>query len=287
MTPLADFTAYSPDYNAAFVTQFNTDLTAIEALINPKQLTDELKVITKRIYTAQDNLRPKIDFLEGYINKATGLTMDKKDFGISDVRKKNNDGDIEGLISALTFLLNNVSNTTNLPAIQAKGYTNAQHTALITMRDNFKSNNLAQNNKINDRNNKVTSNYVKINAFWDKIMDVSDAGKRIYKTTAPNRLDDFTIARLKKRINQERSNTLFQGTITSGTTPINGAKIEMKPLIGGRRRTTKSKANGTFSIASLEAGEYKVTITATGKEPQNAMITITTGSPTTQNFELA
>ena len=47
---LADFTGYSPDYNAAFMTTANADLAAIEALINPKQVTAELKVITTRMY---------------------------------------------------------------------------------------------------------------------------------------------------------------------------------------------------------------------------------------------
>lgn len=287
MTPLADFTGYSSDYNAAFVTQASTDQLAIEALINPKQLTAELKVITKRIYTNQDNLRPKIDALEGYINRATGLTMGKKDFGISAVRTKNNNGDIEGLVSALSFLISNVSVSANLTAIQAKGYTAAQHTALIAIKDSFKSDNIAQNTKINERNNKVISNYIKINAFWDKIVDICDVGKRIYKSTAPNRLDDFTMAKLKKRVNQERSNTLFQGVITAGTTPINGAKVEMKPLLTGRRRTAKSKADGTFVISSLEPGDYKVIISATGIDPQTVTVNIITGSPTAQNFDLS
>ena len=45
-SPLIDFTNYSPDYNAAFITTANADLAAIEVLVNPKQLTEELKVIT-------------------------------------------------------------------------------------------------------------------------------------------------------------------------------------------------------------------------------------------------
>ena len=42
---LADFTAFSPNYNAMYVTNFNTKLNSVTALINPKQLTAELKVI--------------------------------------------------------------------------------------------------------------------------------------------------------------------------------------------------------------------------------------------------
>ena len=283
---LADFTAFSPDYNAGFMTTANADMVAIEALINPKQLTKELKVITKRIYTNQGILRSKIDFLEGYINRATGLTMDKKDFGISDVRKKNNSGDIEGLIGALAFLITNVNIATNLTALTAKGFTSAQNTALTTLKDAFKNDNIAQNNKVNDRNNKVIANYAKLNAFWDKIMDVSDAGKRIYKATAPNRLDDFTMSKLKARIRQERNNTSFEGVVMSAGVAVKGASIELKPLAGGRRRVTKTKATGAFEITSMEAGDYSVIVSATGKTSVADEITIVTGTPLKLDFEL-
>lgn len=49
---------------------------------------------------------------------------------------------------------------------------------------------------------KVIANYGKLNLFWDKIADIADAGKRIYKSTAPNRVDDFTLAKLKARIDK-------------------------------------------------------------------------------------
>ena len=268
------------------MTTANSDLATIEGLINPKQLTKELKVITKRIYANQTLLRSKIDFLEGYINRATGLTMDKKDFGISEVRKKNNSGDIEGLIGAMSFLIANVSIATNLTALTAKGYSNAQNTALIALKDAFKADNIAQNNKVNDRNNKVIANYAKLNAFWDKIMDINDAGKRIYKATAPNRLDDFTMAKLKARIRQERNNTRFEGVVTTGGSALKGASVELKPLAGGRRRVTKTKATGAFEIISMEAGDYSVTVSATGKTSATDEITIVTGTPLEMNFNL-
>ena len=285
-TSLADFTAYSPDYNPAYITTANAELATIEALINPKQYTAELKVITTRIYNNSTILRSKIDFLEGYINRATGLTIGKKDFGISQVRTKNNNGDIEGVVNALTFLITNVSIPTNLTAIQAKGYTTAQHTALINLKDTLKADNTAQNSKINERNNKVTANYTIINRFWDKIVEIADAGKRIYKSTAPNKVDDYTINTLKKRINQERTNTIFQGTVTTASTPLNKAKIEILPLAGGRRRTTTTKADGTYTLTSVTEGEYIVNITATGKTPQTDNITIKIGFPTTKDYDL-
>jgi len=266
------------------MTTANADLAVIEALVNPKQLTAELKVITTRMYNNMNLLRGKIDLLEGYINRSTGLTIAKKDFGISAVRSKNNNGDVEGLIGALNFLLTNVAN--NMAALTAKGFTAAQNTALTTLKNDLKADNVAQNNKVNERNNKVVANYGKINAFWDKIVDIADAGKRIYKSSAPNKVDDFTMSKLKARIRQERNDTRFEGVVTSGGVPLGGAKIELKPLAGGRRRTTKTKASGVFEIASMEAGDYSVTVSATGKTSVDAEIAIVTGTPTSRNFDL-
>lgn len=175
---------------------------------------------------------------------------------------------------------------TNLTALTAKGFTPAQNTSLTTLKNDLKADNLAQNTKINDRNNKVIANYGKLNAFWDKIVDVSDAGKRIYKATAPNRLDDFTMTKLKSRIRQERNNTRFEGVVTSGGSPLKGARFELKPLAGGRRRVTTSKATGSFEITSMEAGDYSVTVSASGKTSVTEEVTIVTGTPLKKDFDL-
>jgi hypothetical protein len=279
---LTDFTGYSPDYNTAFISTANADLVTLEGLVNPKQLTAELKVITARIYSNLTILQTKIDLLEGYINRAVGLTIGKKDFGISAVRKMNHKGDIEGLVAALNFMLTNVSN--NITAITAKGYTAAQNTALIALKDGFKADNIAQNAKVNERNNKVISNYTKFNAFWDKIMDICDAGKRIYKSTAPNRLDDFTMTKLKARINQERNNTRFEGVIKSEGAPLNGAKVEMKPLGVGRKRSIKTKADGKYIIKSIAPGDYMITVSASGKITVVDEVTIVTGETLSKDW---
>jgi hypothetical protein len=215
---LVDFTAFSPGFNAAYITNANAKLTAIEALINPKQLTAELKVITLRVYGYKDALKSKIDFLEGYIKRATGLTIGAKDFGIHEVRKANNKGDVEGLIGALAFLLTNVTN--NMAALVAKGYTPAQHTALTTLKTNLSNDNAAQNTKINDRNNRVIANYGLLNDFWLICTDISDAGKRIYKSSASNKVNDFTIAELKRRIRQEQKKNKFTGVIRVIAPPV-------------------------------------------------------------------
>jgi hypothetical protein len=282
---LGDFTAFSPGFDAGYLTTFNTKLATISELINPKQYTAELKVITLRINTNRVSLRPKIDFLEGYIKRATGLTIGVKDFGVSEVRNANNRGDVEGLIEALSYLLTNVGN--NMAALEAKGYTPAQHTALGTIKSNLYEDNAAQNAKMNERNNKVVNNYGLINDFWVLCADVSDAGKRIYKSMAANKVDDFTIAALIRRIRQEQKKNKFAGVVKLEGEVIGNAKIEMIPVTEGRRRTTKSDANGKFEIKSLTEGEYIVNISADGAVSESINVVIERGKTTTGGADLA
>jgi hypothetical protein len=296
---LVDFNNYSPDYDAAYVANGLAKLAVIEALIHPKQFTAEMKLITGRVYGNMDALRGKIDFLEGYINRATGLTMGKKDFGIHEVRSANNRRDVEKLIDELEYLLTNVTN--NFGALSAKGYTATQHTALSTIKTELYNDNAAQNTKINDRNNKVTANHGLINEFWVICTDISDAGKRIYKSIATNKVDDFTIAELKRRIRQEQKKNKFAGVVTLVAPPppageeadttqagkvFANVKIEMIPVTGGRRRVTKSNAKGIFEIKSLTEGEYIANFTAKNAVSQSYSIKIETGKTTTLNVAM-
>jgi hypothetical protein len=283
-TDLADFTLFSPDFDATYLTNVGSQLLSITELIQPKTLTAELKVITLRIYTNMNALGQKLDFLEGYIKRASGLTVALKDFQISAIRKAKNNGDVEALGTALSYTLSLVNNPTNKPLILAKGYTAAQNTALVDIKDQLLADNILQNAKVNERNNLVTTNYSAINDFWKLLMDISDAGKRIYRSS--NKKDDYTINVLIRRMRQELLRNKFIGDITSNGSPLNGASVELIPVLGGRRRTTKSKATGKFEIKSITAADYIANITAPAKITQSTPITIVAGQTLTQNFNL-
>lgn len=286
-TNLSAISGVYPAFDAPFITQANADMAAIEALINPSQLTGELKVITRRLYTNMDVvLRDRLTILEGYLNQATGLTMAVKDFGVSNVRKRIAINDVEGASNTFNTLLQNVAVVANMTALTAKGYTAAQHTANVTLRNDLKNDNVAQNTKMNDRNNLVTVNVAKFNLFWTKIKSIADAGKRVMKITTPNKVDDFTMAVLKRRIRQERNNTRMNGLVTASSVKVKDAKIEMKPLLGGRRRTGKSKASGAYEILSMEPGDYLVSVTKSGFLELSEEVSIVTGEALVKDFNL-
>jgi hypothetical protein len=283
-TDLTDFTNFSPLFNAAYVTNGQAQLLAITNIIIPKTLTAELKVITKRIYDNMALLPQKIDFLEGYIKRTAGLTVAAKDFGISALRKATHKGDVEAIVQALNYTLGLAHNTTNKPLLQATGYVVAQQTALTGIKTDLGTDNTAQNAKVNERNNLVTTNTGVINDFWSICTDVSDAGKRINKTS--NKKDDYTISALKRRIRNEQLRNKMIGKVTSGGVAVNGAKISMKPLLGGRVRSTKCKASGLYELKSLAATDWIVTVSAPGKVTQNVTVTIVTGQALTMDFNL-
>ena len=281
---LADFTALSPLYDAAFIISSKQKLAAVEALINPKKLTSELKVITLRMLNTMEALKEKINHLEIYIGKASGLTIGKKDFGIGKVRYENNQGDVEGLVAALGDLLDNV--TDNMAQLTAVGYTPAQHPALQTIETDLAKDNTAQNDKMNERNNNVTANYNLINEFWLTLTDICKTGKAIYKTKKPNKVDDYTITSLKRRMRQEQLKNKMKGTVTADNKLFPNARIELKPILGGRKRATKSKSKGGYELKSLIATDYIATASAKNKQTQNSSVTIVTGETLTHDIVL-
>jgi hypothetical protein len=286
---LLDFTSFSGDYNALYVTNAQTALGTVTLLVQPKAKIAELKVITLRLYNNMDSLQKPVDFLEGYIKRTTGLTVATSDFGISDIRKAANRRDVERLLSALRYTINLAHNATNKPLLQAKGYTLVQQTFFTNIIDAIDDDNQAQNAKVNEINNLTTANYGVINDFWKTYAnDISDAGKRIFKKT--NKYDDYVIAALKRRVRQEQLRNVLKGTAKlNGSQGIVNAvdiKISMKPLPTGRKRTTKTKADSTFEIKSLVAGEWIVSISYPGYQTINEAVTIVTGETLVKDWVL-
>lgn len=278
-TNITDFTNYSSEYDLAYGTTVDVEMKAIEDLVVPKQLNAELKVITQRIYSDQATVTTIINLLEGYLNRAVGLTIAAKDFGISTVRNANRSGDIEGLVTALGTVGKNVSDPINMAALTAKGYSAAKQTAFVALTKSLKDGNVAQNKKINDRAVLVKNNHVAINNFWLKINDICDAGKRIYSTGADESKQQFTIRTIKKRMRNDAKKTSING-ITSEPK----ARIEFKPLTVGRKRVVTTDDKCAYDLKGILPGEYLGTLIVKGKPNVNANVTIVTGASVVENF---
>ncbi|MFQ5334924.1 MAG: hypothetical protein ACE5DN_02500 [Flavobacteriales bacterium] len=201
----ADFQGYSPDFDNAYRTDFENKVQAVEDIVNPIKLVGELKKITKRLYANIDSLRPIMNNLEGYVKRVgEDLTIPPEGFGIKAVRAKISNKDQEALLENLKIVIQNIDD--NLGDLQAKGWDNAQDTELRTKRQEIKDDNEAQNLKMDERQAKVQDNIGVLNGLWAVMQDVMDTGRnRLYKLKNAEKAGDYTLARLKARIRQERS----------------------------------------------------------------------------------
>src|SRR3989339_560334 len=198
---IVEFQAYSPDFNPAYKTAFESKLATVESIVNPKKIQGELKKITDNMYSATEGLRSQLQLLEGYIKRAENLTILPKDFGISALRNKIAKKDQEAVIENLKVLFQNIDD--NLAAIQAKGFTTAAYNKLKTTRDSIKTANQSQNEKMNQKQKLVEDNIGTLNELWDIMNDIMDAGKRIAKSNTTLRIDDYTKTKLQKRVRHE------------------------------------------------------------------------------------
>lgn len=282
---ITDFQTYKPaKYTPGFLSNIQTQITAVNAIINPKQLTAELKLITGRIITNTFAIRPLINKLEGYLADATGLSIAPKDFGLSEVRKAISNDDQERLSSALAFVLQNITN--NIGPLTAADYTAEQRTQLTALKTSLDNDNAAQNAKMSARAILVTQNYSIINALAQTVKDIWADGKRLYKISEKTKVKDYTNAKLIARIRQEELRTTVTGTITATEGTLTGVKLQARPVTGGRSKTVRPDSNNVYILKGLKPIPYNIRVTATGKEPQLLQVTPITNQTVTLDIRL-
>ena len=273
---LQAFTDFSPKYSVAYLTQLGQDGKAIDLLVNPKKLNGELKIITKRIYTNQDTVTTLINFLEGYVKMTKGLTVALKDFGFQAVRKANSSGDIEGVVSSLSILTKN--SEANKGVLLPMGFKPAQQTALETIMNDLNTDNIAQNSKLNKRATLVEDNHTVINTYWSNIMNICDIGKRIQKPVSEARYKEYVVENVVSRIRNNAKKTKMSGL----TEPR--ARIELRPLLGGRKRVIYAKADGSYEQTGIAPDEYLATMTAKGKPSVSKNVIIESNVDVVEDF---
>lgn len=275
-TDMTAFTDYSPIYTPAYVTQLELDKKAIELLVNPIQITGELKVITGRIYTNQDLLTTELRLSEGYVKMGKNMTVGAKDFGYQAVRKANNAGDIEGVVSGLGILTKNL--TDNKSILTPLGFKPAKLAGLISIMNTMNDDNTAQNTKINLRGKLVEDNHTTINTFWSNMVNICDIGKRIQKPISEAKYKEYVVTNVVARMRNDAKKTKMGGI----TEPY--ARIELRPLLGGRKRVINAKKDGSYEQTGIVPSEYMATMTAKGKPSISKNIVIESGVYLVENF---
>ncbi|MCI0402084.1 MAG: carboxypeptidase-like regulatory domain-containing protein, partial [Acidobacteria bacterium] len=83
-----------------------------------------------------------------------------------------------------------------------------------------------------------------------------------------------------------RATILGQVKDASGAV-ISGAKVEVLALNTGQKRETQTGSDGTFTVADLPAGPYRVTVTQSGFGGQAKELTLLVGQAADLIFELS
>ena len=106
---IADFTAYSPKFTDAYVTDYENKITVVTDLLEPQSETLAKKIITERYSNTMNNLIDPINRVTGYLNlaKAT-LNITPASFGLAALRKSIVNHDVEGVIANLHIVLANI-----------------------------------------------------------------------------------------------------------------------------------------------------------------------------------
>ena len=106
---IADFTAYSPKFTDAYVTDYENKITVVTDLLEPHSETLAKKIITERYSSTMNNLIDSINRVTGYLNLAkANLNITPASFGLAALRKSIVNHDVEGVIANLHIVLANI-----------------------------------------------------------------------------------------------------------------------------------------------------------------------------------
>ena len=204
----ADFVKLSPDFGAAgFLPGFNTRYDKLEQLV-PTAIRRAIDAqVTRTMHQVSKDLREPLNFLEVRLNRAAkkkpALTVLPKQFGIGAVRAAIASRDMETLDGKLKTLIGLV--TDNKDQLKSQGHTDADTQVLTDARLDIGALNVTQNDNDNATLVLTEENVTAANAMWELIDEITEAGRLMYKQTKPRKAVAYTLARLKKRMRQERA----------------------------------------------------------------------------------
>jgi len=194
------FTNFSPVFRDNYLDEYDKQALMVKELVAPAQLTGEMKKITLRIGEHYNMARSVANKVEFYAEKAGRvLNVKPSDFGFSVLRKKIGKRDDEAIIKSLRDMGKHIDN--NSQALEEVGLTATYRTEIGTFTDTFEKDSLDQNRKLAERETLVTQNTGELNAMWNLISEVCDAGKIIGKAEK-NRpmVKDYTLTEQLKKV---------------------------------------------------------------------------------------
>jgi hypothetical protein len=196
---LADFTAFSPKFDNDYAAEIEMKLNTCLELVSPKEETSELKIITKRLYSTIGSLTENANALSVYIKMAkTEIPISVKDFGISLLRDKARRKDAEGVIQALHVVTGNIRKYRE--PLMKQGATDGFIDRFTAAGKSIFEDNRKQYEISGNRKELVQSNVALFNELYNRISEICEVGKALYKGKDAKKLQEYTFTELIKRV---------------------------------------------------------------------------------------
>jgi hypothetical protein len=162
-----------------------------------------MKTITENLEIKMEGIRPVLRKFDVNLKLAKkNLTIGVNDFGLKELREEVSKGNAEGALTAFGVLLKNIDD--NRTPLDDKGFTDERLEEMTGIRDAIRTLNKNQNLKMDEKEEAVRQNWVKIEEVWDITKEVMDTGKNMYYYDNPQKARDYMITSLKSRVNKER-----------------------------------------------------------------------------------
>lgn len=214
----ADFSAFSPMFTQDYVTNFETQITTTSELLEPASETLVKSQITQHYTATIKGLTKPIAAVSGYLKLANAsLKITDAAFGLTAVRKSIDNNDVEGVISNLRIVINNIN--TYKAVLAEKGLTDEFITGLNDAAKSIADDRQQQMEITSNRRQIVQNNISTFNAVWAQTAEILKIGKVLYQGTNPAKLADYTYAQLLKKVRQVSKGTPKDTNVT--TTTIN------------------------------------------------------------------
>lgn len=199
-----DFIAYSPMFADPFMENMRTKQVECYEIVKAADVITHQKVVKTQLDADLGKLRLALNRMEGYlILSESKMDIKINDFGIKTIRTALGKGDLEKTIAMGRTLISNVKR--NATELQAKGL---KAEAIVEMEDlinNIDALNEKHNSKKDERSRATVGSNTKLNAMWDDLNIIINAGRALYRGVDNVKLKEYTITHLLKRVHNESS----------------------------------------------------------------------------------
>jgi len=202
---LADFTAYSPKFDQAYLAGYESEIAKIEELLSPASETAEMKKMTDRLHSGMVDLLKLANRLEGYLKMAgSSIKLSATDFGLAELRRGINRTDPEKVIDRLKDVNKNVEKYK--AELAEQGLTDLFQNNLLETYLTISADRQFQYQILTNRKALVQSNVGILNDLYDRLMEILRTGKILYQGKDAVKLQEYTFSELQKRVRRSSKN---------------------------------------------------------------------------------